>query len=424
MKKKPIETFTFLNNKFNIDKNIVLSNIFYLIVISILSYIGIIFLNIFIMGSIDFFDIRNYMITSLSIINGSIPYITIPYEYAILSLCPMILSVITSMVLGDIRLSFIIFQLFMVMCNIITLIAVYLIVLKLYKNNDIAFKAGLLYIISIVAIYTTLTRHDSLPVCLMVLSILYFVYKKESSSYIISIMGFFTKIFPIIVSPFFIIYYLKHNNIQESKKYLTSYPFIIFGILPIGLIGLYLLGGVDAIKPYLFASGSTINSVYANTFTYALYMLINNIIPISVSIVSTFMSIILGISGLYLLYYIYKSIDFSYKDMVLAICITLSLLIITSKFHSPQYFMWISPLLVVLVVDDIKKIIIYCIFQIMTFIEFPLLFGKYYTNVSYVDNAGNIPLLFFIIEYTILILLLLMCMNFNIKKKLLSIIKS
>jgi hypothetical protein len=424
MKKKQVETFEFLGNKFNIDKNVVILNIYNLIIISILVYIGFIFFNMFILGNIDFFDIRNYIKQSVLILHGGIPYISIDYEYAILSLIPMMISVIIANLLGDIRFSMFIFQLLMIICNIITILSVYLIVLKLYQNNKIAFKAGLLYTISLVALYTTLTRYDAFPVCLITLSIMLFIYKKDSG-YIISTIGFFTKIFPIVTYPFFILYNLKNGD-KTNWKLIIGSSIILSIVL---LLPFILMGGVDTLKPYLFASGTTVNMVYVNTFTYAIFSLINNVIlfSIPITIISICMTCVLGIGILYLLYYIYISVEFSYKDMILAICLILSLLIITAKFHSPQYFMWITPLLVILVIDDIKKILIYYVFQIMTFIEFPIMFGKYYTNVTFPIFGSMeyfLVLFFFLLEYIILIILLIYCIDNNIWKKLLSIIES
>jgi hypothetical protein len=422
MKKKQIETFTFLNTNFKFDKNLIISNVYNLIILSLVMYILFIFFNIAVLGNIDYFDIRNYIIASLLVLKGNIPYITLDYEYAILSLLPMMISVIIANLLGDIRFSMFIFQLLMIICNIITTLSIYFIVLKLYQNNTLAYRAGLVYIISVVALYTTLTRYDAFPVCLLVVSILLFIYKKDG--FTISVIGFFTKIFPIITYPFFIIYSLKNHENINWKRIIS-----IGGILTTLLIVPFMLmGGLKVVNPYLFASGSTITNIYTNTFSYTIFSIIHDIIllKISLNIIFTCMTAILILSILYLLYYIYISTIHSYRDMILSICIILSLLIITAKFHSPQYFMWISPLFVILIIDDIKKVILYMIFQIMTFIEFPILFGKYYTNVS-LPMVGSSDwftiIFFFLIEYLTMIILLIWCIDNTIWKKLLSIIK-
>jgi len=75
--------------------------------------------------------------------------------------------------------------------------------------------------------------------------------------------------------------------------------------------------------------------------------------------------------------------------------------------------MWFTPLLVIFVSDKIEKIILFFIFQVLTFIEFPLLFGKYYTNIEYINSIWSfdwwITLIFFTIEYVVLFILLYKC---------------
>lgn len=406
MKKKSIETFEFMDNKFNVDKNIVFNHIFYLICIGLLSYIGCVLFNLFILGSIDYYDLRIYILQSIQIINGNLPYISTSYAYPVLSLVPMILSVLLAIFINNLKLSIVIFQLFMIFCNIITILCVYFIVLKLY-NDKVAFKAGILYAISIVALYTTLTRFDALPVCLMIMSITLFMYNKYRDACIFSFIGFFVKIFPIITYPFFIAYQLKNGH-EKIKYYLVIFVgLVICLLLPFQII----IGWIEGLKPYTFAVGSSISSIYANTFTYACHFLLFDImkLPISIDMINNFF-IFIFIIMLGVLYVTYRRIiNFTYTNMIFYICILISLLIIISKFHSPQYFMWITPLLVILSINDIKKIICFIIFQILTFIEFPLMFGRYYTNVNYIHGAELITCFFFLLEYGILILLLYLC---------------
>jgi hypothetical protein len=114
-----------------------------------------------------------------------------------------------------------------------------------------------------------------------------------------------------------------------------------------------------------------------------------------------------------LLFTAYRVKEIKPLQLIVYICLSLSVLIIFTKFHSPQYFMWIMPFLAILVADKIEKIILFFIFNIITYIEFPLMFGTFYTNVMYVNSVGSygwyIALLFFSVEYIILFILLKMC---------------
>ena len=409
-KKSNIETFSFLNVKFKDNKSTIINHIFYLISLSFFCKILFTLLCIFIFGiTIDYFDIRNYIAHGILVTSGNIPYISFTYEYGILSLIPMVISVIVSNIL-NIQYAIPIFQLLMICCDIITVLCVYLITLKLY-NEKLAYYAGLLYIISLSSLYTTITRYDALPVCLLMLSILLFIYHDSYKSYITTTIGFFTKVFPIITLPFFIIYDIK-NNLFKIKNYVI--PFIIFMICIIPFI---ILGGLKTLNPYLFATGSSLKFEYVNTFGYTIYSWVHYVIGIDISYVSitTMLSLIMVISIGYILYYVYSLKQFGYKDMIKYIFISLCILIICAKFHSPQYFMWITPMAVILSVDKIEKIFVFIIFQIITFIEFPIMFGSFYTNIQYTNNIGNygwyLTIFFFLIEYIILIILIIMCIR-------------
>ena len=389
----------------NFFKEIDKKHIFYLISISIMAKIAVLYFTIFFARSmIDFFDLRNYILKSLLVINNGIPYISFNYEYPILSLVPMTISTYLSILLGSLTYAFPIFQTLMCLFDIITTICIYLIVLKLYQNKSLALKSGILYATALSPIYTSLTRFDSFPVMIMMVSIFLFIYKENISSYIVSSLAFFTKVFPIIVAPFFIIYEFKNNEnwLVEVRDYLLVGG--IFSIL--FLVPFLCIGGLDTLKPYLFATGSGVNYVYANTFNHV----ISAWTGININLIASILSVILIISIIIIFYTIYQLKKFNSLQLIKYICITLCILITISKFHSAQYFMWITPLLVILVIDDIKKIGLFILFQILTYIEFPLLYGSCYTNVEYTNVSGSFvwwaTLLFFTFEYIILFILL------------------
>lgn len=388
------EIFKLLNNK----------QVFHLILISILVKMFMLFFgSILVKGLfIDMFDLQNYILNGVNILNGGTPYISFDYEYALFSLVPMVISAYAS------TYAIIVFQLLMILCDIITMLCIYLIVSKLYNKHK-AYIASIIYICSLSAIYTVVTRYDALPVCLMMISILLFIYKDNANSYIVSTIGFFTKVFPIVTLPFFIIHNYKTDGLTKLKEcYLVPILIALVCIVP-----LYIIGGFKVLKPYLFATGSTTSSVYANTFTFTLYSWLQIFkINIDLSIISFATTAIMIVSIGYILYYIYKLEDFNFKEMIKYICITLCILIICTKFHSPQYFMWFTPLMAILVVDKLEKIAVFFIFQLLTIIEFPLMFGSFYNNVSYIGANGSIPwwisILFFTIEYSILFILMYM----------------
>jgi len=397
----------------NIKKSFIRYRIYNLIILSIIFKITTIGITIFFARStIDYFDLRNYALKTISIMNGNLPYVSFYHEYPILAIVPNILSSIPVFIFNNMRLLIPSYQFTMIIFDILTTICVYLIALKLYKERN-AFIAGIIYTLSLVAAYTTLTRFDSFPVFLMMLSITFILYK-DQNGYFINIIGFFTKIFPIIALPFLLIYESKvRNNLMLNIRNIlittTFLSLVLIGPFVV-LVGLY-----NAIKPYIFATGSGLTKEYANTFTFMIYSWIHDVIKLSVnySDVSFIIYIIMVISilGLLLLSYLLKEQDPYY--LVMSIGLSLFSVIIFAKFHSPQYFMWVMPIFAILVADHIEKIIMFIIVQVFAYIEFPLMFGSFYTNVEYTNAIGSygwyVALLFFTIEYIFIFLLIKMC---------------
>ena len=84
-------------------------------------------------------------------------------------------------------------------------------------------------------------------------------------------------------------------------------------------------------------------------------------------------------------------------------------MILFTKFHSPQYIVWFTPLLCLLVADDIYKIALFYVVQVFAYIEFPLMFGSFYTNMEYTNTVGSygwyITLMFFTLQYLAILIL-------------------
>ena len=80
-----------------------------------------------------------------------------------------------------------------------------------------------------------------------------------------------------------------------------------------------------------------------------------------------------------------------------------------SPFSSPSP-LWFTPFLALLVADDLIKIGLFYLAQIFAYIEFPLMFGGYYTNLEYTNPIGSsgwyLTLLFFTLQYVVLMTLM------------------
>jgi hypothetical protein len=87
------------------------------------------------------------------------------------------------------------------------------------------------------------------------------------------------------------------------------------------------------------------------------------------------------------------------------------IMVFVARLHSPQYIMWYLPFLCLLVSDDIYLMMALVATQIFTYLEFPILFWKIYTNAEYTAPAGShlwyLTILFFSLEYLVMIYLVI-----------------
>jgi hypothetical protein len=85
------------------------------------------------------------------------------------------------------------------------------------------------------------------------------------------------------------------------------------------------------------------------------------------------------------------------------------------KYHSPQYLVWFTPIVCLLIADRLYAVALFFFAQIITYVEFPLLFGSFYTNVEYLNPVHSTGYLltvgFFCLEYLVLILLIFVAVN-------------
>ena len=400
--------FSFLNTRFdNIDEKTVKNRIFILILASVITKLIVIFATTSLFHSfIDFFDIGTYFEHAIPLMEGQLPYINYQIEYPVLLFIPIALAFIPAMILQS-QMAFVFsFQILMVLCDILIVLCVYLIGLKIWGEKT-AFFGGLFYATAFSTAYFVLTKSDAFPTCILMVALLFTIYGMNTKGYISATLGFFTKIFPAIALPFMVLYSAKSTSlktelISAGKIFLL---FCILLLLPFALIN------PDVIRTYLFATGGSLG-VYVNTATFTIYSYLHNVFHLGITpaTVSMVMYTLMGITLLLLLYVAYAENEKNPKNLIKLVLCAIFCLVFFTKFHSPQYLVWFTPLLALLVADDIVKIVLFYITQIFAYIEFPLMFGKYYVNLNYTNPVGSadwyLTLGFFTLEYFAFFILL------------------
>jgi hypothetical protein len=398
-------TFEFLSVTLeNVDIQTVKQHILILIGLAILTKLAVLFITPMVFHSfIDYFDLGFYFEHAVKLIDGQLPYVSYSFDYPILLFVPITIALVPALIFQNAMAFIYTFQLFMVACDIVTILCIYLVALKIW-NEKTAFLAGLLYATAFSTAYFVLTKYDAFPTCLLMLAVLFTVYGMNMKGYLAAGLGFFTKIYPAIAFPFLILHNTKKSSLKDEiiAVMKVMVPLALILLVPIIIIR------PDAIGTYLFATGGSLG-VYVNTLTYTVYSWIAGVghIGIAIGSVSLVMYGLMGITLLYLLYTSYVDAEKRPVTLLKTLLCALLALIVFTKFHSPQYIVWFTPLLCLLVADNIYKILLFYAVQVFAYIEFPLMFGSFYTNLEYTNPAGSagwyMTLLFFTLQYIVLL---------------------
>jgi hypothetical protein len=397
--KKGIVPFSFLGNQFDdIDEQTVKRHILYLVLACIAAKFVVAFFTVTAFHSfIDLFDIGVYFNHALMALQGQSPF-NAEFQYPILIFIPMMIAVVPALLSQNIMGFVYMFQFLMVLCDIVTIVCIYLIGLRLW-NERTAFTAGLLYAAAFTAAYFVITKYDAFPACLLMLAILFTLYRQEVKGYAASTFGFFTKVFPVLALPFFVLYNAKRTSIKAE---VISAAKVVVPISLVLFVPLFILIP-DTFRIY-FPVRSELG-YYSNTLTFTCYSWLHDVFNLGISIdtISAILYLGMGAGILALLFMAWKIPGRDGKLLLKLILCSVVLAIICAKVRSPQYIVWFTPLLCLLAADDIRKIVAVFIFQAIAYIEFPLMFGSFYTSVTYTNatlSAGwMLTLLLFTLEY-------------------------
>lgn len=394
----------------------VVKSIATLIVISILVKILVFVITIFYFKNyVDTWALNVYYETLvIPLAQGQLPYINYEWEYPILMVIPVYISAFVSGILQNREAFNLMFYELMAICDAISLTCVYLIANKIYNNPKKAFVAGFLFATAFSAGYFMFTSFEAMPVCLVLVALTFTIYGDEWKGYLAIILGFFTKIFPLVLLPFIFLYFTKESTIKAQVIQLLkiAVPAIIILMVPI------LIANPSSIETFL-AQTEMQKAVFASTLTYTIYQWLYGILGINIAIttVATCMTVILVCILVSLAYITYSKPVKNPFLLLKCSLIALVALIVCTKFHSPQYMLWITPIICILIAggvqiaDEISKIFVFYAFQVFEYIKFPLAFGIFWDNGRYMSPVstpgGVVSLILFTADYLILFCLVL-----------------
>jgi len=398
--------FIFFTHQFDdIDKRVAKRHITILILLSILAKFIVAFVTTTVFHSfLDLFDISVYFQHALMPLQGQLPF-TSDFQYPILILIPMTIALVPALLLQNGMAFVYTFQFLMVLCDITTIVCIYLIGLKLW-NEQTAFHAGLIYAGAFSAAYFVITKYDAFPATLLMLAILFTVYRHEVKGYVALVLGFFTKVFPILALPFFVLYNAKNTSLKQE---IISAVKVVIPISAVLFLPLFFISP-DTFRIYIPVRSEL--GYYSNTLTFTIYSWVHDVfnLGISLDVISAIMYIVMGVGLLILLYAAFTIPGRDPKLLIrLILCATI-LVVVCAKVRSPQYIVWFTPMICLLAADNIRKIVLLYIFQALAYLEFPLMFGSFYTALQYTDTALSSGWMITLVVFTLEYLALFVCL--------------
>lgn len=337
--------------------------------------------------------------------NGSLPYIDYNWEYPTLMLVPTAIATIAMLAAQNIQMFYLSYAFLMSVCDAVSIVCVYFITLKIRGGNrNTAFMAGLLVATAFSAAYHVITCFDAFAVMLMMLGLYFAICKDDSvGSYITIICGYLTKLFPITILPFVFFYNAKRTDRKKEFLDVVELGFFLFAIFALPFI----LRNFSSVGVYLDKT-ETDKGVFGATLNYAVGMFFHKVLGINIDpqIITIVMYCILAVVIGILVWSAYHNEHRKPAELLKYSLLALTALIIFVPHHSPQYMIWIVPLLAILAANSWWKILWFYILQVMLYVRFPLTYYSNWTNAGYTPANWGITLAFFIVQFAVLAYLL------------------
>ena len=370
----------------NVSGSINRKSILKIIAVSLLFKVAFLLFYYFVMyNGLDTFDIKYYYMNGQNLLSGHMPYIDFGFDYPPLIFIPILVSIFVTHNLAEFMN---IFSAFMILCDLVTALCVYLIALDIFNDDKLAFRAALVYSTALAIAYYTFTKFDPMPTMFLMLAVLFTIRGDKLSGYYSLLAGVFSKIFPIILSPFFFLYNVHCNDGSIYQEFKSIFLRVIVPTAALLAIAVAILVALPKETMGSWARGL----VYVNTPGYTIYAFLSEVLgfKLSMNSIVTGETALLCLIFLVLMVYAYLKPQ-THKQFLKILLVALFSFVALWSYHSPQYMFWYTPILAILIADDLLSVLLFYIIQLLEFIEFPVTSGVFYTNTYYVTTLAKDP---------------------------------
>ncbi|MFH1199037.1 MAG: hypothetical protein V1650_02610 [Candidatus Omnitrophota bacterium] len=212
-------------------------------------------------------------------------------------------------------------------------------------------------------LWFTANRFDLLPAALSLLSTYLLFRNKYNSAFFVLGLAIMTKWYPIIYAPLFLSY-VYANQSNKIEKRVVSFKALFFLLFVIGVICMHailLSGGKNFFVPYIWHWDRWANADSLLSFLKLPYMTGQRVVIIK--------WIFFSLQFVSLPLLLMRAIK-SKKELIASMAIATVSFIIFAKFNSPQWLLWVSPIM--LLINARAVFVLLLLFDLSTFIYFPL----------------------------------------------------
>lgn len=297
-------------------------------------------------GTLLYFDFAS------KVFHGGLPYRDFNFEYPPFALFFFILPRLFTSTYKTF-VNYYHFEVFIFI--LIGLFVIYYIARRLGKAP---WKMLAVYTIAILAIGPIVAeQYDIFPAILTLLSVYFFWLGKHKVSWVLIALGTMTKIYPVVIAPIFLIYYIRNRQYRRIWS-----GIVIFAAISLAVVLPFLIISLDsiwALVNYHSQRGIQIESTYG-----AFLLLADKLGLTSVNVIygfgswnlsspladalaklSTYLLVILLIIAYWFIYNQMRPGKSQFTRLGAYSLLSITITLIASKVLSPQYLIWLTPLI-------------------------------------------------------------------------------
>jgi uncharacterized membrane protein len=340
---------------------------------------------------IPFSSIGLYFDYASKVMGGSLPYLDFTVEYPPFALFFFIVPrLFTS--------SYVVYAVaFEAELFLFDLLGLYLIYRIAQLQGKAPWKMLTVYSVAILAIGPIIAQsYDVFPAIIVLLSLYCFWIGKHKTSWGILALGVMTKIYPVAIAPIFLVYYIRN---RQYKRIWSG--ILVFAASSLAIIVPFLIISPSSLLNlinYHAQRGIQIESIYSGfliivgkfglawpqpDFGAGSWNIVGPLAD-TVVMISTFVLAFLLLMSYWFIYSRIKPGKSQLMEMGTYSLLVVAVILITSKVLSPQYLIWLFPLLPLLYGK--QRYAIWAVFVVigaLTYYIFPL----HYTELIYLQNC-------------------------------------